>query len=103
MAQVLSPPSPVQLKVYQLAVDVNSVADAVTVPALCLQSIWQKAEELINSSGSIVSAPGHSEQAKMVLSRSGNRPHWYYLAKVGDINVILSVLISSHLAFVHTL
>ena len=31
-------------KVYQLSVDVNSVADAVTVPALCPQNIWQKAK-----------------------------------------------------------
>ena len=55
----------------------------------CLQSIWQKADELLNSLGSIVSAPGHSEQATMVLSHSGNPIlTWYYLAKVGDINAI---------------
>ena len=81
-----SPPSPVQVpnaKVYQLSVDFNSVADAVTVPALCLQNIWQKAEELLNSSGSVVSAPGHSEQAKMVLSRSGNHSHLVLPCKSG--------------------
>ena len=44
---VQCPHSTVQLpnaKVCQLSVDVNSVADAVTIPALYLQSIWQKAE-----------------------------------------------------------
>ena len=63
---VQSPHSTVQLpnaKVYQLSAVVNSVADAVTIPALCLQSTWQKAEELLNSLGNIVSAPGHNEEA----------------------------------------
>lgn len=34
----------------------------------CLQGIWRKAEELLNS-------PGNYGQARMVLSRSGQRPH----------------------------
>ena len=42
----------------------------------------------------------HSKQAQMVLSCSGYRPH--LVLPSGDINATLSVLISSHLPFVHT-
>ena len=59
----------------QMSVDVNTVAASVSVPLDCLKGIWQKAEELLQSPNGMSSAPGQPEQARMVLSRSGKRPH----------------------------
>lgn len=56
-------------------IDVETVAQSVSIPFPVLQGIWQKAEELIDAPNSITSAPGHSTEARMVLSRSGKRPH----------------------------
>ena len=67
----------------QLSVDMTSVAAEVTIPQPCLQGIWKKAEELLNSQGSITAAPGNSEEARMVLSRSGQRPHLVVPCKGG--------------------
>ena len=67
----------------QLSVDMTSVAAEVTIPQPCLQGIWKKAEELLNSPGSITAAPGNSEEARMVLSRSGQRPHLVVPCKGG--------------------
>ena len=64
----------------QLSVEMTSVAAEVTIPQPCLQGIWKKAEELLNSPGSITAAPGNSEEA---LSRSGQRPHLVVPCKGG--------------------
>ena len=66
-----------------LSVDVNTVAANVSVPLDCLKGIWQKAEELLQSPGGMSSAPGQPEQARMVLSRSGKRPHLVLPCKGG--------------------
>ena len=58
-----------------LSVDVESVAESVSIPLSCLQGIWIKATELLNTSRAITSAPGHPEKARTVMSRSGQRPH----------------------------
>ncbi len=58
-----------------LSVDVESVAAAVSVPLPCLQGVWKKATELLNTPQAISSAPGHPDEARMVMSRSGQRPH----------------------------
>jgi len=58
-----------------LSVDVESVAESVSIPLSCLQGIWIKATELLNTSRAITSAPGHPKKARTVMSRSGQRPH----------------------------
>ncbi len=67
----------------KLSVELTSLVANVTIPQPCLQGIWQKAEELLNSSGSITEAPGNSAQSRMVLSRSGLRPHLVVPCKGG--------------------
>ena len=68
---------------HMLSVDVNTVAANVSVPLDSLKGIWQKAEELLQSPEGMSSAPGHPEQARMVLSRSGKRPHLVLPCKGG--------------------
>ena len=54
-----------------MAMDIDEVALKVDLPLLCLQGIWQKAENLLSSSNNIiVPAPGHPSDAKMVASQS---------------------------------
>ena len=66
-----------------LSVDVHEVASVVTIPLPCLQGIWTKATELLSTSGSTVPAPGYSSEARLVLSRSGKRPHLVLPCKAG--------------------
>ena len=66
-----------------LSIDVNTVAASVSVPLECLKGIWQKAEELLNSQHGMSPAPGQPEEARMVLSRSGKRPHLILPCKRG--------------------
>ena len=61
--------------VASLSVEISSIANDVLVPLHCLQGIWKKAEELLATPGSITAAPGSSEEARMVLSHSGQQPH----------------------------
>ena len=58
-----------------LSLDVSSVSEGIAVPLPCLQGIWNKATELLNTPRAVTSAPGHPEEAKMVMSSSGQRPH----------------------------
>ena len=66
-----------------LSVDVNSVAAKVSVPLECLIGIWQKAEDLLQSPSDMSPAPGQPEKARMVISRSGKRPHLVLPSKQG--------------------
>lgn len=66
-----------------LSVDVNRVAAKVSVPLECLVGIWQKAEELLQSPSDMSPAPGQPENARMVISRSGKRPHLVLPSKSG--------------------
>lgn len=72
---VLSDAAKVSSAPLSLSVDVDNVASMVTIPLSCLQGIWSKATELLNTPNAIASAPGHPLESKMVLSRSGQRPH----------------------------
>ena len=58
-----------------LSLDVSSVSEGIAVPLPCLQGIWNKATELLNTPRAVTSAPGHPEEAKMVMSSSGQHPH----------------------------
>jgi len=70
-----------------LSVDVESVAESVSIPLSCLQDIWIKATELLNKAHAITSAPGHPQKARMVMSRSGQHPTLFYHAKAVNLNV----------------
>ena len=67
----------------RLSVDVNTVAASVSVPLECLKGIRQKAEELLNSHYGMSPAPGQPEEARMVLSHIGKRPHLVLPCKGG--------------------
>ena len=58
-----------------LSVDVHSLSELVSLPLPCLEGIWQKATELLNTLGTISSAPGHPTESRMVMSRTDHRPH----------------------------
>ena len=58
-----------------LSVDVKSVSEVVTIPLPCLEGIWKKATDLLNTPRSISPAPGHPNEARMVMSLTGHRPH----------------------------
>ena len=47
----------------------------VRIPLTCLEGIWSKAAELLQTEAAIVSAPGVGDGAKFVLSYSGHKPH----------------------------
>ncbi len=67
----------------QLAVPVQSAVKGFNVPIMCLEGIRRKATELIGNESAIASAPGQSEEAKMVLSHSGKTPHLVTPSKGG--------------------
>lgn len=66
-----------------LSVDVQQVASEVTIPLAFLQGIWTKATELLSTTNSVVPAPGNCAEARLVLSRTGQRPHFVLPCKTG--------------------
>ena len=66
-----------------LAVNLLS-ANIRSLPAVTLQSIVKKAEELLNREGAITSAPGNN-MAYMVESQTTTRPHFVELKKNGKV------------------
>ena len=60
-----------------LSVKLDHVTTQVkNIPAAALEGIWKKASELRASDNSIVPAPGHPKEARMVASRTGLHPHF---------------------------
>ena len=59
----------------ELSVAVPDIATSTNLPLPCLQGIWSKATEFLQTPGSIVPASGHPANTWMVASRSGQRPH----------------------------
>ncbi len=53
------------------------------LPAEAIAAIAKKAAEIIQTDGAIVNAPGQPGDAKMVISRSGKRPHLVVPKKKG--------------------
>ena len=68
-----------------LSVSVSDVAASTSLPLPCLQGIWSKATELLQTPGSIVAVPGHPGNTRMVASCSGQRPHLVIPCKGGLI------------------
>ena len=69
-----------------LSVDVDSAIKAVNLPATCLEGMWSKAADLLHKEHAIAPAPGHSPEAKMVLSYSGKSPHMVTPVKGGGFS-----------------
>ena len=67
-----------------LSVNVSEVATCIRIPLSSLECIWKKAEELLNTKGAIVSAPGVGDDATFVLSYSGRKPHLVVTKKGGS-------------------
>ena len=59
----------------EMSVNVQSVSELVNIPLPCLEGIWKKATALLNTSHAVSLAPGHPDEARMVMSSSGQRPH----------------------------
>ena len=70
----------------QLPIRPEDFQSGLKVPLATVQGIWKKAEELPSELGSISSAPGYGSKCKMVLSRSGNRPHLVTCGKSGKFS-----------------
>ena len=65
----------------------NKVAPLTTklgLPLQALERIAEKATELLETDGAIVSAPGYTAEAKIVKSHSGKRPHLVTPKRKGD-------------------
>ncbi len=55
------------------------------LPVAAVEAIARKASEILNEDGAIVPAPGHDSNARMVISRSGKRPHLVVPKKNGGM------------------
>ena len=58
-----------------LSTKLSSLSSKLGLPTTAIDGIAKKAAEILSTSGAIVQAPGHSAEAKMVISHSGKRPH----------------------------
>ena len=59
----------------QLPVTPMDFHTGLKVPLSAIEGVWRKASELLSEPTAISSAPGYSSECKMVMSRSGKRPH----------------------------
>ena len=64
-----------------LSMSVEDASEQVNIPLNCLEGVWAKANELVNTSNAIVPAPGQDPEARMVLSYSGKLPIWLHQPK----------------------
>ena len=69
-----------------LSVSLDDGAKSVTVPYKCLEGIWHKATQLINTEEAITLAPEHAPEARMVLSYTGKVPHLVTRKKRNDFS-----------------
>lgn len=53
----------------------SALSGKLGLPNAAIDGIARKAAEILCTDGAIVHAPGHSTDARMVISRSGKRPH----------------------------
>ena len=71
---------------HLMSVSLEDAVQKVNVPLKCLEGIWNKASQLIDTENAIVPAPGQDPEAKMVLSYSGKVPHMVTPKKSGDFS-----------------
>ena len=54
-----------------------------SLPKAALETMWDKANEYLQSKVDVVAAPGSDPKAKMVTSRSGSLPHFVQVISPG--------------------
>ena len=75
-AEITSRQSPVQpANATLLSNRLSVLTTKLGLPNAAIEGIAKKAVEIQSTDGGIVPAPGHRSEAKMVISRSGKRPH----------------------------
>ena len=67
-----------------LSVAISNFSASVITPLEVLKAIWRKAYELLHEPNSISHAPGQGDNARMVKSYSGSRPHLVSRKKSGQ-------------------
>ena len=67
----------------QIPISPETFHSGLKIPLASVQGIWQKAEELLRNTNSISPAPDCDNKSKMVISRSGKRPHVVACMKQG--------------------
>ena len=67
----------------QLSVRPEDFHSGLKILLAAIQGIWKKAEELLSDPNAISPAPGYDSRCKMVMSRSGKRPHLVTCTKQG--------------------
>ena len=67
-----------------LSVDFVDFCDNVSIAAVVLESIWNKAAQLVNTPNAITVAPGLDLKSHTVISTSGNHPHLIQAKKTGQ-------------------
>ena len=67
----------------QLSVRPEEFHTGLKIPLAAIQGIWKKAEELVTDPSAISPAPGFDTKSRMVVSRSGKRPHLVSCSKQG--------------------
>ena len=67
----------------QMSVPAEEFQEGLKIPLQAVQALWRKAEELVGNSNAISPAPGYDSTCKMVISRSGKRPHLVTSSKKG--------------------
>ena len=76
-----------------LSVSCEDFSKDVIVPLKCLEGIWEKAVQLLNTDGAIVPAPGQKLESRIVLSYSGKILTWLVTSKLGTLLVMLTARI----------
>ena len=68
-----------------LSVDFVDFSDKVSVSAIILESLWNKASKLLSTSNAIAVAPGLDLNSHTVFCTSSNRPHLVQAKKTGPV------------------
>ena len=74
-----------EVSVSSLSKQLVSIAPHLGLPAAAIEAIARKASEILKVEGAIVPAPGHDSTARMVISKSGKRPHLVLPKKNGGM------------------
>ena len=67
----------------ELCIRPEEFHDGLKIPLQAVLGIWKKAEELLGDPNAISPAPGYDSKCRMVMSRSGKRPHLVTCSKSG--------------------
>ena len=68
-----------------LSAKLSVLSGKLGLPNVAIDGIGQKAAEILQTEGAIASAPGQPAEARMVISRSGKRPHLVIPKKMGGM------------------